>query len=226
MAAAALGELERRGGGKEFPGLACDRDAAHRPGTWNEIDRSLRLVIGATGESGVQWSVGLLENALTVTVSTVPYAGWTPECSEGLPMAGLKRFQSIDPVVTHARNATGRCLAQLPGRTLALHSTAVPVFHAPSATQTLLAAWCCVCHGPPQVYARSMARVWRALSRHYGRQVLSDHRIYGWMFRAIGMMLVIVGVVSVIGGEVLLGSSVAATGLLLIAQTFTGLNAP
>lgn len=71
-----------------------------------------------------------------------------------------------------------------------------------------------------------MDHLWAALSRDYGRQIPSGYRIFGWMFWLIGLALIAVGLVSLLDGQILLGSSVSVAGLLAIAQTFTGLGSP
>ena len=71
-----------------------------------------------------------------------------------------------------------------------------------------------------------MGRVWAALSRDYGRQIPSGYRIYGWMFWLAGLVLTIVGLVSLINGQAILGPSLIAAGVLAIAQTFTGVGTP
>ena len=73
---------------------------------------------------------------------------------------------------------------------------------------------------------RRMNRVRDALTQDYGRQVPSGYRLYGWMLWLAAIALIVTGLGLLISGTILLGSSLTAAGLLVIAQTFTGPRTP
>lgn len=66
-----------------------------------------------------------------------------------------------------------------------------------------------------------MGRLWKALTRDYGRQVPAGSPLHGWQFWLIGIVLIPAGIVALILGHVLLGVALVFGGLLFVLQTFS-----
>jgi hypothetical protein len=65
-------------------------------------------------------------------------------------------------------------------------------------------------------------RLWRAATKDYGVQVPSGWSVRGWTFWAIGFVLVLIGIGSLISGQAVLGGALVVGGALLVLQTFVG----
>jgi hypothetical protein len=66
-----------------------------------------------------------------------------------------------------------------------------------------------------------MGRVWRALTKDYGRQVPSGSSVSGWQFWLIGVIFTPAGIIALVLGHILLGAALVVGGLLFILQTFS-----